>query len=181
MSNEKLYDLVPIIWRALDKEHTLENVLNLFDIVYDLVGADVESLMWSKNINNVSSRLLPYVVSNNGTRWDTQQSDTGNYNRARATEAISDYSYKGTWARLEDRLQRLGVSDWETIDNNAILMVLGCNGGLGQTDCFLPDADFYHPGARQLIINDSVDLARVQNELNEVAAVGEKWFVKIGE
>jgi hypothetical protein len=182
MPSETLWDLLPQIWKRLDKEGILEDFLAVLDEKYGDIGDEIVELLLSRNIDKIRDRSIQFKLDTVGEefRASAQQGiENIPYNRSRASTAISRHSYKGTWARLDDVLTRLGVTDWDTIDNNEILLVPGCNGLWGHDDCFWADDDFYHPGARHLIVRDNLTEAPIRAELDQVTAVGEKWFITI--
>lgn len=182
MASETLWDMLPRIWRRLDKEGLLEDFLAVLDDKYGDLNDEIIELLLSRNIDKVRDRSVWPKVGVVGEEFrESTDGVTENipYNRSRIGTAISRHSYKGTWARLSDALERLGIADWETIDNNSIVIVPGCNGRWGETDCYWSDGDFYHPGARHLIVRENVTEATVRAELDQINAVGEKWFITI--
>jgi P2-related tail formation protein len=165
------------IWETLDSDEVTATLCSVIDDAFNTVKSTAEGVYDNRSPDEVVDRFLLLVSQLVGVTVTS----TAGMSAARRiiAHAISSHSYKGTWARLDDALTRLGVTDWETVDNSSILLVPGCNGLWGHDDCFLADDDFYHPGARHLIVRDNLTEAPIRAELDQVTAVGEKWFITI--
>jgi hypothetical protein len=62
---------------------------------------------------------------------------------------------------------------------NEVLIVPGVNGRWGYPDNYWSDANFYHPGARHLIVDSGADLDELEYELEFIRAAGEKWYITV--
>lgn len=175
--SSSLFSRVPGIWKSLDSNGVLEDFLGVLDDDFDRIEFLAELLFSMRSVETIDSfylYLLSHIV---GIEWDSSVSREDN--RSVIRNAITTHSYKGTWARLSDALERIGVTEWETVDQNSVVIVPGCNGRWGYPDCYWADSDFYHPGARHLIVRQVADEDEIRAELNKITAAGEKWFITI--
>jgi hypothetical protein len=175
--SSNLFNRVPGIWKSLDTRGILENFLGVVDNDFDRIEGLIASLFDKRTVERIDDFNLYLLSHITGYTWDPALSRL--LNRGGIRNAITIHSYKGTWARLSDMLERIGITDWETVDQTSVVMAPGVNGRWGYPDCYWADSDFYHPGARHLIVNHDADEDEIRAELDKVTAAGEKWFISI--
>lgn len=178
MSRKNFIDRLPRIWRELDHDGILERFLAIWDQEYDSVNDHITSLLDTRSPRSIPNKYLPMLGALVGHEWRSDRSYQ--HNRDNIAQAIHTHSFKGTANRIEDILGRLGSAENFTLqDNVSKLCILGVQGKLSSSDCYLMNSDYYHEGAKVLTIQNSIDVADLLTELVYTLSAGERWWFSV--
>lgn len=178
MARKKFIDRLPKIWRELDHDLILSRFLSIWDDEFDQVNQKITDLLDTRSPRSIPDRYLPMLGALVGHEWRSDKSY--GWNRANIAQAIHNHSFKGTANRIEDILGRLGgAENFNIQDNVQNLCILGVQGRLSESNCYLMNQDYYHEGAKVLTIQNSVDTTELLTELVYTLAAGEKWWFSV--
>lgn len=188
MPRTPLWKRLPQIWHRLDMERdgngnvrpgVAERFLGVVDSGFDRAHGKATALLDLRSVDRIPDRYLELLGELVGHRWRSARGS--DWNRRRIRDSIRRYSYRGTLEALRDLVREHGGGAIAVQDNASKLMVLGLQGRLGEADCHLQAADFWHDGAFVLRITDHVDWPALRSDLTDALAAGEVWFVEIAE
>ena len=177
MSRTRLYNRLPLVWKRLDNDGTLEDYLKVFDNAFDSVEAKANAILLLQNADTISDKYLPLIASKVGHKWDSNK--TYNWNRERILHAIDRYSYKGTNISIEDLLRDYGADWWKITDQASRLDIWNRQGGWNSPSGVVMDANFWHDGAYYLEVNHSLDFNGFLEEFETIKRAGTVWYFNV--
>jgi hypothetical protein len=176
-----LFLRLPAIWARLDSEGVLERYLSVWDSEFDRISDFVLELLASRNIDRADDRFIQYKGDAVGHEFDVMSSDTTEWNRSRISVAVTRHAFKGTWAEIDDLVERHGGLEWDSVDMMSQILVPGSQGYPGSTASYLIGPTLYHPGARKLIVDTNLDLPGFLEDFLPTRAAGEIWYIYIDD
>lgn len=175
MDRTPIFQRLPRIWKALDTQGILERYLGVWDQEFWAEQQKIVNLMQTRNISETPDKFLVLLTTFLDHLWKDFRSYQ--WNRARASESISKYSYNGTMNAVMDLVKDYGGDYCEVVDMASTLAVWSRQGTFPNSDCFFYDPDYFHMGVYQLWLNQISDLPDFLADLEYWKPAGSKWII----
>jgi hypothetical protein len=177
MERTSLFHRVPQCWRNADELGLLERYLCVWDKNFWEQQKKIPALMATRNIEATPDKFLSLLVDLVGYRWKNYRSYS--WNRDKASQAITNYSYKGTDISIKDLAKEHGASSVEIVDMASKVAVWSRQGTYTEDDDNFYDADFFYPGVVQLFVSEDIDLPHFLEDFEYIKPAATKWYIRI--
>ena len=171
-----LYNRLPAIWRALDKELVLKRFLGVVDHDFNSIEQLITEFLEVHSVDRIPTIHLKVLGNLVGYRWRSDRTLIWNRNRIR--DSIHKYSYKGSIECVKDLAIDYGSELNMLQDNASKLLILGKQGRLSCDDAYLVTADYWHDGAFVAQFNKVGDTDGLGIVIPGIIPVGERWYVE---
>jgi phage tail-like protein len=177
MDRTPLFQRLPHVWQLLDQAGVLARFLSVWDEEFWVVQQNIDGVLATRTIEQIPDKFLILLTDTLGFRWNDNNSYQAN--RSAASNAITDYSYKGTDLAILDLARRCGASYCEIIDMASKCAVEGRQGTFGEDDNTFFDSDYFHGGVFVLKVSEDIDLENFLVDFEYLKRTGTKWYIHI--